>query len=96
MCDQAKYNGEVCSSYEQIKHLTGISSDTTVSNALRELERAERIQVKRRIRYNGSRYDSNVYAISRALPSHRSEDGPPPLVQSLQKLETASRRAKAC
>ena len=69
MCDCAKADGEVCVSYAQIEHLTGIKSDATVSRALRALESSEHISFKKTIRFEGSRFDSKVYAISRALPA---------------------------
>ncbi len=63
MCDCAKHDGEVCVSYKPIEQLTGIKSDGTVSRALRALESGERITFTKTVRFDGSSFDSKVYAI---------------------------------
>jgi hypothetical protein len=81
LCEYADASGSAWPSYRTLSRRTGIKSDTTISKALAELEKAERIWRKRRFN------NSNVYIINRSLQRRQPAQAPNPLVLSLQSLE---------
>ena len=84
LCDHANSNGTCWPTHATITRQTSISSSTTITKAIKELEDAGRITVTRR------KHKPNLYRINRSLPQLSERHEPHPLVLRSQNLGAAT------
>jgi len=81
ICAYARADGTCWPTHATITRQTGISSSTTITKAIKELEDAGRITVTRRT------HKPNLYRISRSLPQLSECHEPHTLVLRSQNVE---------
>jgi hypothetical protein len=86
ICAYARADGTCWPTHATITRQTSISSSTTITKAIKELEDAGRITVTRR------NHKSNLYRISRSLPQLSERHEPHPLVLRSQNVEATTGR----